>query len=188
MSKIDFCQYVIELDSVDSTNNYLKNHYYQLPNYTIVRAKHQTKGHGQFGRAWESNDNENLLLSILIKKDLPFVVRDANPIIISAILNLLDDLGIEGRFKYPNDIYVNDKKISGILMETKYTGLDLEYLIIGIGININQTEFENSNAISLKQILKKDFEIDKIFQQLLKYLSNSVLLANLMYLVRMNEN
>ena len=188
MSKIDFRQYIIELDSVDSTNNYLKNNYHQLPNYTIVKAKHQTKGHGQFGRVWESNDNENLLLSILIKKELPFVMRDANPIIISAILNLLDDLGVEGRFKYPNDIYVEDKKISGILMETKYTGLDLEYLIIGIGINVNQVEFENSNAISLKQILKSDLDIDNIFKQLLKYLSNSIFLANLMYLVRMKEN
>lgn len=187
MSKIDFLQYIIDFDQIDSTNLYLKNNYHTLPNYTIIRTKYQTMGHGQFGRAWESNPNENLLFSLLLKKDLPFVVKDANPVFVSAILALLDELGIEASYKYPNDIYVGDKKLAGILIETKFTGPEVDYVIIGVGLNVNQTTFNTPNAVSLKNLLKKDFDIDMIFKKLLKHLSNSVLLANLMYLVRMNE-
>lgn len=188
MSKIDFLQYLIEFDTIDSTNLYLKSNYKKLPNYTIVKAKYQTSGHGQFGREWESSNDQNLLFSLLIKKDLPFVIKDANPIIVSALLNLLDEFGIEGSFKYPNDIYVGDKKIAGILIETKYDNKDLEYMIIGIGLNINQNSYSTLSAISLKQILNKEQDINVIFKKLLKHLSNSVFLANLMYLGRADEN
>ncbi|HHW99918.1 MAG TPA: biotin--[acetyl-CoA-carboxylase] ligase [Acholeplasmataceae bacterium] len=187
MSKIDFFQYVIEFDEIDSTNLYLKNNYQTLPNYTIIKTKYQTLGQGQFGRVWESNYNENLLFSLLIKKDLPFVVKDANPIFVSAILAMLDEFGIEASFKYPNDIQVGGKKLAGILIETKFSGPNVDYVIVGIGLNVNQTEFNAPNAVSLKNILGKDFDIDYVFKKLLKHLSNSVLLANLMYLVRMNE-
>lgn len=187
MSKIDFNQYIIEFDEIDSTNLYLKNNYQTLPNYTIVKTKYQTEGHGQFARVWESNYNENLLFSLLIKKDLPFVVKDANPVFVSALLALLDELGIEANFKYPNDIQVGGKKLAGILIETKFSGPNVDYVIIGIGLNVNQVDFKTPNAISLKNILNKDLDIDLVFKKLLKHLSNSVLLANLMYLVRMNE-
>lgn len=188
MSKIDFFQYVIEFDTIDSTNKYLKTNYQNLPNYTIVKTKFQTGGLGQFGREWESTNDENLLFSLLIKKDLPFFVRDANPIIVSAILNLLDDFSIEGKYKYPNDILVGNKKIAGILIETKYEEKQLEYMIIGIGVNVNQMNFKTPNAISMKQVLNKDIEVNVLFQKLLKHLSNSVFLADLMYLGRVDEN
>lgn len=188
MSKIDFNQYIIEFDEIDSTNLYLKNNYLTLPNYTIVKTKYQTIGHGQFGRVWESKRGQNLLFSLLIKKDLPFVVKDANPVFVSALLALLDELGIDADFKYPNDIYVGTKKLAGILIETKFSGPNVDYIIIGIGLNINQEEFVSENAISLKNILGKELDIDYVFKKFLKHLSNSVLLANLMYLVRMNED
>jgi biotin-[acetyl-CoA-carboxylase] ligase BirA-like protein len=188
MSKIDFFQYIIEFDEIDSTNLYLKNNYQKLPNYTIVKTKYQTLGHGQFGRVWESNEGQNLLFSLLIKKDLPFVVKDANPVFVGALLSLLDELEIDGNFKYPNDIQIGTNKLAGILIETKFSGPDIDYVIVGIGLNVNQTEFNTPNAISLKNILGKDLDVDYVFKKLLKHLSNSVLLANLMYLVRMNEN
>jgi len=187
MSKIDFNQYVIEFEEIDSTNLYLKRNYHSLPNYTIIKAKYQTMGHGQFGRVWESNYNENLLFSLLLKNDLPFVVKDANPVFVSAILALLDELGIDATYKYPNDIYVLDKKIAGILIETKFTGTNVDYVIVGVGLNVNQVTFNTPNANSLKNILGTNFDIDLIFKKLLKHLSNSVMLANLMYLVRINE-
>jgi biotin-[acetyl-CoA-carboxylase] ligase BirA-like protein len=187
MSKIDFNQYVIDFEEIDSTNLYLKTHYQTLPNYTIVKAKYQTAGIGQFGRIWESNYDENLLFSLLIKKDLPFLMKDANPVFISAILALLDELGIDAEFKYPNDILIGDKKLAGILIETKYSGSNIDYIITGIGLNVNQEKFNVDNAISLYNILGKKLDIEDVFKKLLKHLSNSVLLANLMYLVRMNE-
>ena len=188
MSKIDFNQYTIEFDEIDSTSIYLKNNYLTLPNYTVIKTKYQKAGHGQYGRVWESDYNQNLLFSLLIKKDLPFVVKDANPVFVSAILALLDELGIDGEFKYPNDIMVGSRKLAGILIETKYSGSNIDYIIIGIGLNINQTKFITENAISLKGILDRDFDVDYVFKKLLKHLSNSVLLANLMYLVRINED
>lgn len=180
--RIEFLQYLIEFDMIDSTNEYLKHNYQKLPNFTTVKANYQTKGHGQFGRNWESNYKENLLFSLLIKKDLPFMSNDINPIIVSAIFNTLDEFDIDARYKEPNDIYIGNKKVAGILIETKYDNQQLEYMIIGIGININQEKFETPSAISIKQILEKEINIDQVFKRLLKHLSNNVLLANLMNL------
>ncbi len=180
--RIEFLQYLIEFDMIDSTNEYLKNHYQKLPNFTIVKANYQTKGHGQFGRVWESNYKENLMFSILIKKDLPFLANDINPIVVSAIFNTLDEFDVDCRYKYPNDIYIGNRKIAGILIETKYDNQELEYMIIGIGLNMNQEKFDIPMAISLKQIIKKEVDIDSVFKRLLKHLSNNVLLANLMQL------
>ncbi|NLG81100.1 MAG: biotin--[acetyl-CoA-carboxylase] ligase [Bacilli bacterium] len=180
--RIDFNQYVMEFDVIDSTNDYLKQHYQQLPNFTIVKANYQTNGHGQFGRIWESQYGENLLFSLLIKKDFPFLLKDINPIIVGSIFNVLDEFGIDGRYKYPNDIYVGNKKIAGILIETKFDNQELEYMVIGIGLNVNQESFIFEEAISLRNILNKDLDINYVFQRLLKHLSNNVLLANLMKL------
>lgn len=188
MSRIDFFQYIIDFDTLDSTNSYLKRNYQTLPNYTIVKTKYQTTGHGQFGRIWESEEGKNLLFSLLIKKDLPFLVKDANPVCVSAILGLLDELGIDATFKYPNDILVDSKKLAGVLIETKYSGPEVDYIIIGIGININQEKFNTENAVSLKQIIGKELDLDYVFKKFLRHLSQSVHLANLMYLVRMNED
>lgn len=180
--RIDFLQYLMEFDVIDSTNEYIKTNYAKLPNFTIVKTNYQTDGRGQFGRVWESNYKENLLFSLLIKKDLPFLTNDINPIVVSSIFNTLDEYDIDCGYKYPNDIYVGDKKIAGILIETKYDNQELEYMVIGIGLNINQDIFTYTNAISLKHLIKKEVNIDDIFKRLLKHLSNNVLLANLMNL------
>lgn len=177
--RVDFLQYLVELDIIDSTNDYLKQNYQQLPNFTIAKANYQTNGHGQFGRVWESKYKQNLMISILIKKELPFLNNDVNPIIVSSILNTLDEFDIVAHYKYPNDIYVGHKKMAGILIETKYDE-NLKYMIIGIGLNVNQAEFETTNAVSMKQILNKDCDLDYVFKRLLKHLSNNVLLVNLM--------
>ncbi|HEY8363943.1 MAG TPA: biotin--[acetyl-CoA-carboxylase] ligase [Haloplasmataceae bacterium] len=180
--RIEFLQYLMEFDIIDSTNEYLKQNYQKLPNFTIVKANYQTQGRGQFGRVWESNYKENLLFSILIKKDLPFLTNDINPIVVSSIFNTLDEYEIDCRYKFPNDILVGDKKIAGILIETKYDNQDLEYMVIGIGLNLNQDVFESTQAISLRHLINIDVDIDYVFKRLLKHLSNNVLLANLMHL------
>lgn len=186
--RVDFLQYIIELDIIDSTNDYLKHNYQKLPNFTIVKANYQTNGHGQFGRLWESKYNQNLMFSILIKKELPFLNDDVNPIIVSSIFNALDEFDIDAHYKYPNDIYVGNKKVAGILIETKYDDSNLQYMIIGIGLNVNQEEFDTLNACSMKQILKKEIDMDYVFKRLLKHLSNNVLLVNLMSLGDVSDN
>ena len=188
MTKIQFLQYLIEFDEIDSTNNYLKNNYKTLPNFTSVKASFQTAGRGQFNRHWESNKGENLLFSLLIKKDLPFLNHDINPIIVSAIINTLDEFNIDGTFVYPNDIYVGNNKIAGILIETKYENNDLEYMIIGLGVNVNQVSFKTEQATSIKQQLNKDIEINYLLKRILKHLSNNVFLANLMYIGKESDD
>ncbi len=187
MNKIDFNQYTIEFSELDSTNSYLKKKHNLLPNFTIVKADYQTFGYGQFGRQWESNKGENLLFSILLKGNLPFEVKDTSPVFVASIITTLEDYGIKANFIYPNDIFVDEKKIAGILIETKYSGLNLDYIIIGIGLNVNQENFTTPEAISMKKIKGIDFDREELFSKLLNNLSNSVLLSNLMYLVRYNE-
>lgn len=182
MSKMDFKQYILEFDQLDSSNQYIKNNYLQLPNYTIIKTKYQTAGHGQFNRPWESEYDKNLLFSLLIKKELPFYSNDVNPIVVCALLNTLDEFNIEAHYQFPNDILVNNKKISGVFIETKYNNQVLEYMIIGVGLNINQIHFKNNNVTSIKQILKQEISVEKCFDLFLTHLSNNIRLANLMYL------
>lgn len=182
MSKIDFKQYILEFDQLDSSNQYLKNNYLQLPNYTIIKTKYQTAGHGQFNRPWESDYDKNLLFSLLIKKELPFHSKDVNSIVVCALLNSLDEFNIHAYYQFPSDILVNHKKIAGIFIETKYDNQILEYMIIGVGININQVYFKNNNVTSVKQILQRDIDVEKCFDLFLMHLSNNIRLANLMYL------
>lgn len=182
MSKIDFKQFIMDFDQLDSSNQYLKTNYRQLPNYTIIKTKYQTLGHGQFNRPWESEYDKNLLFSLLIKKELPFLTEDVNSIVVCAMLNTLDELNIQANYEFPNDILVANKKIAGVLIETKYNNQLLEYMIIGIGLNVNQDNFKSTNITSVKQLTKQDASIDHLFNILLNHLSNNIRLANFMYL------
>lgn len=155
-------------EEIDSTNEYLKSNYQKLNDLTFIRANFQTNGKGQFERVWESEKEQNLLFSMLLKernfKDLE-TIKD---LVIKTLINFLEKIKINAKFVYPNDIYVNNKKILGILIETKICKLDLEYVIIGIGININQTKFNTNSATSLKLINKKSYNIHTLYDLLVK--------------------
>ena len=130
----------IHFENIDSTNKYLKDNYETLDNLTFVSADYQSQGKGREDRLWTANKGENLLFSLLLKdeeiiKDGPFISLVAAV----TIAVLLESYGLKKvKIKWPNDIYVNDKKIAGILLE----GSLPHYLIVGIGININQKEFD----------------------------------------------
>lgn len=179
VNKMNLTKQIIELEEIDSTNDYLKRDYQKLSNYTVVKTKYQTNGHGQFDRIWESSSNKNLLFSILIKDKLPFNKDEINKILVSAIFTALEKVNINNAYyKEPNDIYIDDKKLAGILIETKYNDKKLIYLIIGIGININQDNFNNDNAISLKQLLKNDLDINNVFMNLIIEIQSNIYLKN----------
>ena len=130
---------IIHFDEIDSTNNYLKNSYKLLDNFTFVTTDYQSKGKGRNDRVWTSKKGENLMFSLLIK-DTSLLKKYSALSIISAaeVAILLESYGIKNvSIKWPNDVYVNDKKICGILLE----GQILEYLVIGVGLNVNQKEF-----------------------------------------------
>ena len=131
----------------------------------FVRAGYQTAGRGQTGNSWESEENKNLLCSILLppRKNL----FELNVVTSVAVQRLL---GEGFTIKWPNDIYWQDKKVAGILIENAIVGNEVKYSIAGIGLNVNQTEWLSSapNPISLKQITGKEYDIDALMQQLRK--------------------
>ena len=161
------------LKEVDSTNNWLKERAAQLPSFSYVRALFQTAGRGQFERQWESQSGLNLLCSFLLKSLLPQHVPDIKSWIINSLMKLLSHYGIQGQFKEPNDIYVNQKKILGILIETKHTYNLIDWMVIGIGLNINQIVFQSPMATSMALTNGIYYSIESIEQELLAILKET---------------
>jgi BirA family biotin operon repressor/biotin-[acetyl-CoA-carboxylase] ligase len=127
----------------------------------------QTAGRGQAGNGWESEEGKNLLCSILLppRKEL----FDLNVLTAVAVQRLL---GEGFTIKWPNDIYLQDKKVAGLLIENAIIGNEVKYSIAGIGLNVNQTIFLSSapNPVSLKQISGKETDIDALMQALMTQL------------------
>lgn len=167
----------LHFDEIDSTNTYLKNSYKLLNNFTFVSTDYQSNGKGRNDRIWFSNPGDNLMFSLLIKEP-SLVKKFAFLSIIGAALiaELLESYGLNNvSIKWPNDVLIDDKKVCGILLE----GQILEYLVIGVGLNVNQKEFPNGlrrPATSLSLALNKDFDIneikEKLFDHIVEELSN----------------
>ena len=169
----------IYFPTIDSTNTYLKNHFFELDNFSIVRSDYQTKGKGREDRIWKSESGENLLFSILIKdKDL---IRYGAFLSLVAAYSISESISkycskqLHPMIKWPNDIYVNDQKVCGILLEGRIP----DCLIIGVGLNINQKVFTGEYRVpptSLSLLLKKEVDFEKIketvYSNLLSNLSN----------------
>ena len=139
---------MIKLNEVNSTNNYIKERLNELDNFECVFTMNQTNGKGRTGHTWVSEPNKNVAMSLLIKDDK--IIKNFNLVSIVTgvvVAEYLETLGLNKvAIKWPNDVYVNEKKICGILLE----GNIPEYIIIGIGINVNQTNFRELNASSIK--------------------------------------
>lgn len=159
---------LIKLDAIDSTNDFLKklSQNESIENLTVVTAKSQTNGRGQMGAKWNSEPHKNLTTSILIKDLLLDVnaIFGLNVAIALAVITALEHLEIpDFAIKWPNDIVAENKKIGGILIENSIKSNGTIESIVGIGLNVNQTNFENlPKASSLKCILNKDFEVEDV--------------------------
>ena len=148
----------------------------ELPEGTVIFTDFQTAGKGQQGKRWESEKGKNLLFSVIL---YPSSVSPDNQFLISMIISLgicdfLRELVPEVKIKWPNDIYVNNDKIAGILIENSIIGDTIESSITGIGININQEKFSPDipNPVSLKIITGKDTDTGTALENLLNYLDN----------------
>ena len=136
---------IIWLDSVDSTNNEAKRRISSCDNMTVLSALSQTSGRGQRGNTWSSSPGENLTFSIILKDigHIPAVSQSAlSEITALSVTELLAQYDIHAMIKWPNDIYVAERKICGILIENSLRGNHLSSSIIGIGLNINQRNFD----------------------------------------------
>jgi BirA family biotin operon repressor/biotin-[acetyl-CoA-carboxylase] ligase len=158
------------LDSVDSTNNFAAKLINDqiCQNTAVILADEQSAGKGQMGNTWESAPAANLLCSFVWKPD-NLSVTDQTKIswmISLSVHKLLLRLGIDASIKWPNDIYVGSQKIAGILIENQLEGNDISWVIAGIGLNVNQCQFETTNATSVQLLTGTTFRIKTILNEL----------------------
>jgi BirA family transcriptional regulator, biotin operon repressor / biotin---[acetyl-CoA-carboxylase] ligase len=167
---------IIKLNAIDSTNTYLKQicDDKMLEDYTTVITKHQTQGRGQMGTVWNSERSKNLMCSVF--KDASHILVDQQ-FYISIVTSLAIVKALQGfnipklNVKWPNDILSENKKVCGILIENVIKNNRLECSIIGIGLNVNQTEFKQlPNASSLKLLTGTVYNIDELLQLILSNL------------------
>ena len=169
----------LHFDEIDSTNNYLKNSYKLLSNFTFVSTDYQSAGKGRNDRIWFSNPRENLMFSLLIKDENLLKKFSSLSIISAAIIaELIESLDIKDvSIKWPNDVFIKDKKVCGILLE----GQILEYLVIGVGLNVNQKSFPDGlrkPATSLSLELNKDLNVNEIKEQLFSQMTKELSALN----------
>ncbi|TDX11745.1 biotin--[acetyl-CoA-carboxylase] ligase [Flavobacterium sp. S87F.05.LMB.W.Kidney.N] len=159
---------LIKLDAIDSTNDFLKalSSQDQLENFTVVTAENQTKGKGQMGGKWESEAGKNLIMSVLVK-DFLFnneQVFNLSVVVSLAVTEVLKSLNIPDIcIKWPNDILSYNKKLVGILIENTIKSDGRIVSVVGIGMNVNQTDYADlPNASSLAVISGKSFDKEEL--------------------------
>lgn len=161
---------IIILNEVDSTNNYAKQLIAdKAEEGTVVLAHYQKNGKGQQGNFWESEPNKNLTFSLilypnwLVASKQFFISKVVSLALVEVLKTKVENVSI----KWPNDIYLRDKKIAGILIENFIKGAAIDSTIIGVGLNVNQEIFVSNapNPISLKQITDKNFEVEDVLNE-----------------------
>ncbi len=163
---------MVYIPQTDSTNNFVKNfaQLYAQSEFVVAYTDFQTSGRGQRGNSWESEQGKNLLFSLLcrptfVKADRQFALSQA---ISLSIKEELDTIAEGFRIKWPNDIYWQERKIGGILIENELSGRNLDACIIGVGLNLNQYEFMSDapNPVSLWQITGTDHDATTLLERI----------------------
>jgi BirA family biotin operon repressor/biotin-[acetyl-CoA-carboxylase] ligase len=171
---------LIKLDAIDSTNEFLKglSSNQILENFTVVTAESQTKGKGQMGSVWDSEPSKNLIMSVLVKDFIPNInqIFDVNIAVSVSIIQVLERLNIpELSIKWPNDIMSYNKKVGGILIENSIKSDGSINSIAGLGLNINQMNFENlPKASSLALICNTTFDKEEILLKIVEKLEQNI--------------
>ena len=143
---------------------------------TIVICDHQTRGKGQRGNSWQTQAGQNLTFSIVLRPDFMDITEQfyLNMAISNSIRKVLKDYLPSLEVKWPNDLIVPEfGKLGGILIENIFSGKEWEYAIVGIGLNINQQEFNISNTASIRSITGSEIELTELFRLLITRLELS---------------
>ncbi len=167
---------IVHVDETDSTNRWMKEN---GEGVMVVVADFQTAGKGCGSNTWESERGQNLLFSVLIH---PQKVSARTQFIITqmvsvALCNTLQRyIPQTPEIKWPNDIYVGDKKICGVLIENRLEGRRIKDCIIGIGLDVNQTVFVSDapNPVSIKQLTGRDTDRDELLAAFLDELQKAI--------------
>ena len=173
---------ILWLEETDSTQNVFLGHISEYDNLSVAAAKLQTAGRGQRGNRWLAEKGENLTFSMLLlfgRDGLP-VLKASGQFRISAAatLGIISYLGSEGigcSVKWPNDIYVRNRKICGMLIENQLAGQDITSSVVGIGLNVNQKDFplQLANPVSMSMLTGKDYSLVEELEKLYGHLRTS---------------
>jgi BirA family biotin operon repressor/biotin-[acetyl-CoA-carboxylase] ligase len=164
---------LIILDSIDSTNNYAMG--LLRTNAAVhglgVFAKEQTAGKGRRGKVWQSIKGQNIMMSVAIDTNGLLVPQQFEISVVAALATF--DLFFfyykeNLKIKWPNDIFLSDRKAAGILIENIIKGDVWQWSVIGIGANINQLDFEymDNNPVSLKELTNKTYDVINLAERL----------------------
>ena len=170
---------IVKLHATTSTNDELKFRIRQseLPHLTTLYTMEQTRGKGQRGATWVSEKDKNLTFSILLTEK----IQNLTPFLINQILSvtmvqwLKMDLQVQAKIKWPNDIQISGKKVAGVLTEMRSKREMVDFIVVGIGVNINMTRDEINEkmgkvayiATSIKEHIGKDINRSKFAADLL---------------------
>lgn len=169
----DECYGIHYFKELESTNDMAQKPKYKHKDIIVSDA--QTKGRGQGGNTWTSEPGKNLMFSMIIE---PNGLQAAKQFLLSEIISLsitdtLASYKIKASIKWPNDIYIKDKKVAGILIENEVQAGKITRSIIGVGLNVNQTEFDNelAHATSMSIMADREFNRSKVLTRLCNYFS-----------------
>ncbi|MFY0644864.1 MAG: biotin--[acetyl-CoA-carboxylase] ligase [Bacteroidia bacterium] len=181
---------LLHIKEVESTNDYLRSLVKkELPMEPIILlADYQTKGKGQREKGWESEDKQNILASFLVLNikriaDLPKL----NLAAVLSIAETLDEYGLNAMIKWPNDVFIEDQKIAGCLIENSLEGDQVKFCIVGIGLNVNQKYFPKFPACSMRTVTNKEYDRLGILEMLFTQLHHN-LIQDIEYLLKKVNN
>jgi BirA family biotin operon repressor/biotin-[acetyl-CoA-carboxylase] ligase len=164
--------HIIHLQEVSSTNNYLKelSKEKELEEGTVILADYQTAGRGRGTNTWLADSGKSITMSVyirpLLKAGHHFML---NEMLSVALVDVLASQGIYAMIKWPNDIYIADRKVAGLLIENVLHGDTISGSVLGIGLNVNQQKFpkELTNPVSMAQVLERSLVLPELTETIL---------------------
>ena len=183
--KSDFIGHSVEvLESVDSTNDYAKKKAKELVDGSVIISLEQVKGKGRRGRSFHSGKGDGIYLSIILKPGFepakaPFITSIAG----AALVNTFNKFNIQTKIKWPNDVLINGKKVAGILTEMSADMEFIEYIVLGVGINVSGLEFPNELKNIATSLKLEGYDVKK-----LNIIWQFVYEFELLYNLYLNEN
>lgn len=199
MNTLFIGQKIIRLKLTDSTNSHLSllTAQEKLPEGTVIVTQKQEKGRGQRGTSWESEQGKNLTLSILLhptflKPEEQFLISKTVAVAMAEFVKMKTSNHSKEdniKVKWPNDIYIGNRKVAGMLIENVMNGNSLNHSIVGIGINVNQEIFskELPNPTSFKVVTGKYFDLDECLPQLFSCVESRYLKLKSNHFKEINE-
>ena len=186
---------IIHFETIDSTNTYAKKIASDIVDGTVIISEEQIKGRGRLGRLWDSKAYEGIWMSIILKPNIlpyraPFITIMAG----SCIAKALNNLGVDVGIKWPNDIILNGKKLCGILTELSAEIERVNYVVLGIGMNVKNLNFPDEIENIATSLYKEGYEISRvdivreILSELEKYYTEYIVDGNSKNIIDLYKN